>query len=804
MKALFKKIREWKQGYIQYLKYRYHLTILLYFTRWKRIVNFFSKHSGIIRRIILVVTGLTSGLLANYFGVIALTKDVLSSYLITVAAMIGGTIAIIFSISIFLLQGVADLYSSKHFEEYTNNWRDQIVYIIVIVITLGLFGTGLYVAGISIVTDQISSYVVLLSLALIGLVFGLIDWQYELVRKKISPANAIVFLQNKGLGFLNNLQGNAERIAKVLKAQNSSLTQEMALATAYNRALQPFIKDLDRQLQTLVEISLKLADREEVETTKMGLNVVRFLLVKFFELRKTSSLVLPSPTAFLALESDSQRFLFDNFDRLNKAGEKFMKEGKDELATNIVDNYRVLAIAAKEIKHLSQRNENPIFGLVADCLNMHIANGIAAKNIEVIFQGSRALGDIAVMAADKGLETTLYGLQEKIMKTAIAGLGQKQNIIVDQCSLIFLKIIAAVFRSNNISRRHHFDNSLKNIATIASYLNTFIKSGIIPNDIASRFSLSKGYDEFYAVLVDVANHYGELTEEREKAAYRNDLIEFFREINLSLRTLSEEVKSCDTVLTDSVGRLLYNLNNLIVDLMGHKDFKDEKEELANRLSWNIHLPGWFVHYAKKFDAGSNPFNTLTDSVAKTGILIVEKLDDEKMVSKCIDCLASIANHSLEKGADKYGYDEPRAMEKACYLGIIALKKGWKEAVAELRVKLYDFEPKYVAKYFSNLPPDINPDNHNVIGLPHKDQLFRELLRWRDEYDRESRSGILRIRDDAEAMMYEIVEKIDIDRFMFEVWQKLPADSKINKRIKKIKPKTKKGKIQQNKTRVAKV
>lgn len=180
MKTLFKEIREWKRGYFQYLKYSYFFTLLLYYTRWRRVLNFFKKHSGIIRRVGLVAIGMTAGLLANYFGVIALAKDVLSGYLIAIAVMIGGTIAIIYSISVFLLQGVADLYSSKHFEEYANNWRDQIIYIIVIVITLVLFGTGLYVGGVSTVTDQISFYIVLLSLTLIGLVFGLIDWQYEL------------------------------------------------------------------------------------------------------------------------------------------------------------------------------------------------------------------------------------------------------------------------------------------------------------------------------------------------------------------------------------------------------------------------------------------------------------------------------------------------------------------------------------------------------------------------------------------------------------------------------------------------
>ena len=42
--------------------------------------------------------------------------------------------------------------------------------------------------------------------------------------------------------------------------------------------------------------------------------------------------------------------------------------------------------------------------------------------------------------------------------------------------------------------------------------------------------------------------------------------------------------------------------------------------------------------------------------------------------------------------------------------------------------------------------------------------------------------MLRIRDDAQAIMYSLVEPIDIDRFMFEVWGSFPADSEIEVEI----------------------
>lgn len=773
MKSLLTKINERIQKTLQFIRYDYRLTFWLYLNRWRKFVAFTKRHFDLIRQASFILAALLVAYLVLHFGGTAFTQDILSNYLIAAGAMAGGTIAIVFTISIFLLQNASDLYSSQYFEVYVHDWREKFVYYSVILITIALLGGGLYVGSLSSVSESVSSNLVFYSLIAIGLVFALIDWQYKNVRRKLNPSNAISFLESEGLRFLKRVQYDAGKIAGIMRARDNNVTEGMALAAAYNRVLQPFIANLDRQLENLVEISLKLGDKQEVGTTKRGFAAVYNILAQFFEARRTSSLILPSGTAFLAVESDSQSFLYRNCERLNKAGEKFIKDNKDELATYVIDVYRALIKKAQDISFVSQRNENPIIDLLIGNLNFFIDSGKRAKNIEVVYQGLQVLGDAAVIASERGLSLTLHGLLGKIMEIAVYGLTQKQLIIVDQCSMTFLRIIGAVFTSSSIDRRSHFDDALKNIATISSHINTFIGAGLLPNDITTRFSWSKGYDEFYQVLNVIMNRYSQLTEERDKDRYRSDLIEFFRELNMSLRTLSEQVKSCDTVLSDSIGRLLFNTNNLIVDLIQNDDFKDDVAELKSRLGWNIHLPGWFANHSDKFDGGSMHFYSLTDSVAKTGILAAVRLEDKKLVQDCIDSLYSITKHTLDKTTSGYGYDEPRVLEKACYLGIIASKKGWVDVVANLKEKIKEFEALYFAKHLTNLPAGLpagfDPRNHNISGLPHHDQLMRELLRWRSDYERESRNGTLRIRDDAEAMMYEVVERADIDKFISEIW-----------------------------------
>lgn len=761
------------ESIIKYFKYIYRISFWWCLNKWRGFVSFFSNNFDTIRQISFVLIALVVGYLVNHFGGTAFSSDTLSNYLVAIGAMTGGTIAIVFTISIFLLQNASDLYSSQYFEVYIHDWKEKFVYYSVIIITIALLGSGLYVGGLEKVSERVSTIIIFLSLTTIGIVFALIDWQYKNVRQKLNPSNAITFLENEGIRFLKRVAYDAGKIGGIIQARDGSVSEGMALATAYNQVLQPFIVNLDRQLENLIEISMKLGDKQEVGTTKRGFTAVYNILSQFFEARKSSSLILPSGTVFLAVQSDSQNFLYKNFERLNKAGEKFINENKDELATYILDVYRELAYKAKDISHISQRNENPIFDLIIGSLKSFIETGERAKNIEVVYQGLQVLGHLAVVSAHKGLSLSLHGLLGKISKIAVYGITEKQTVIVDLCSTTFLRIIGAVFTSTHVDRRLHTKDALKNIATISNHINISIKAGLLPNDISTSFSLSKGYDEFYMTLGLIMENYSKITEDREKSRYRSDLVDFFSELNTSLRNLSEAVKSCDTVLSDSIGRLVFNVNNLIVDLIQDVDFIKEKDELERQLSWNIHLPAWFAHHADKFDGGSNPFNTLTDSVGKTGILVAVRLENKTLVKASIDSLYSFTKDTLNKTTSSYGYDEPRVLEKACYLGIIAMKKGWTDIVADLKIKIKEFETLYFAKHLAKLPnglpADFNPRNHNIMGLPHHDQLLRELRRWRSEYNRESRNVILSIRDDAKAMMYQVIEREDIDKFVLEIW-----------------------------------
>lgn len=780
MKKIVKFVKTFLMRLVSYIKYDYFLSVWRLLSRLKMLGNFIKKYSGLVRRLLFVLISAVVGFLIIQLDAVTFTQDVLSNYLFASAAMSGGTIAIVFTISIFLLQNASDLYSSQYFEIYIHDWKEKFVYFVVIFITILLFGLGLFAGGSTILDKDTNSFIIVLSLIFIGVVFALIDWQYKNVRKKISPVQAIYFLESEGVRFLKNVNRDAKKIAHIIKLKSGEASEAEATAATYNQFLQPLISRLDGQLENLFEISSRLSGKQEIGTVKRGLDAVFKILVTYFEARKDSSVAIPAGIAFLSYQSDSQSFLSRNFERLNKIGEKFIEENKEDLSSYVVDVYKALAVKAAGMEFIGGRGENPIFDSIVGYLVSYVEFGEKKKNIEVVFQGARVVGDMAKLSAAYGFDVSLKTTQEKIFDFAIFGISQKQTVITDRCSLVYLDIIVAIFSSAKIIRKHHFDDSLKNMARISEYMDIALKSKFLLDGISFRFSISKGYDNFDSVISMISGIYSGIQNPRDKSSYRSDLLEFFEEFNSSLRELSEKIKNCDSYLVDSIARALFNVNEFIIGLIESREFSGEKTELEKMLSWNVHLPSFFVSYAEKIDNGSSRFDELTDCVSKTGILASERLDNKKIVLDCIKSLYSITKKSIEKIKGGYGYTEPRVLEKACYLGILALKKGWRDVVTDIGLMIYDFEEAYFKKYLAKLSVKIDPMNHNVIGLPHHDQLLRELWHWQDNYDRSSSGPIF--RDDPGTMMYEFIEDVDIDRFIFDIWGCFTPGSKIENEI----------------------
>ncbi|HXF90343.1 MAG TPA: hypothetical protein VNJ29_00270 [Candidatus Nitrosotenuis sp.] len=771
---IFSKIKSMLDNLI----YSYRLLSWRFLNRYRFLLQVLIKLSDSIRRaVILIIALVTAYTVIQLVDLHSLKPEALSTYFISAGAMAGGIIAIVFTLSIFAQQGAADLYSSQYFEVYTYDWKEKFIYLAIIIITIFFFGAGIWLNSNPELANPGKVVLIYSSLFAAGLIFTLIDWQYKNVRAKINPLNALSFLENEAICFLRRLHKDGVRIAKIIQSKNKDISEQLALASTYNSYLQPHLSILDRQIENLFEISMKLSNRQEIMTTNRGITAAHNIIRTYFDFRKTSSLALPSQVSIFAIESDSGGFLAKSLERLNKVGESFIKERKIENAVHIIDIYRSLAIKSREIGFINKEYENPIFSQIQGYLDFYILFAIREKDQEVVLQGARTFRQLALVAVEKKLQTSLTGLQDNLLNIALFGITEKKTFIIDECYVAWLAIMEGIFYYQFFGADHQISKTLKNITTITTVMQASISTGFLAEDFSTSTSLCKPYDEMMAVIGRIVDTYfKKLTTEDAKRFYRAHLIDLFENLYRVLRDLSEKSKTCDTVLADSIGRLIFDLNSLIVKLLEEGEFDDYRRDLEQRLEWNIYLPYWFVHHSKQFKA-SHAFNVLTEPIIKTAILLFENQGSGDVIIDCVKAMYSIVKQALEKISKGHGYDEPRLMVRLSYLGILALKYNKQDILTEIGIRIYEFERLYEKKYFSNLPPGIDL---NKVS-PRKDQLFLEIFNWRDDFDRDKYDQF-RFRDNSSDLIIDLIDEVDIDRFMFEVWGQFPGDSPIKQEI----------------------
>ena len=280
----------------------------------------------------------------------------------------------------------------------------------------------------------------------------------------------------------------------------------------------------------------------------------------------------------LALTSDSEDFIASSLERLNNIGQDFIKDGKTENACYLVNVYRSLATNSKDIKFINQDYENPIFAQITGYLNFYIRFAISQKEQEVVFRATRVYTDLALVALEKKLSAPLHDIQQQLYQIGVFGVAERLTFIVGECHQGWLKILSGIFHYRSFHDAEvQIKSALKHIENLVLLMRQAMSSGYINEDIITGLSETKAYDELMGVIGGVTHAYfNELQEDNIKISYRSSMMTLFDEIYSSLRNLSEQIKNCDSLLVGSIGRLISNLNFLMIDLLKQGDFADHQ------------------------------------------------------------------------------------------------------------------------------------------------------------------------------------------------------------------------------------
>ncbi len=695
--------------------------------------------------------------------------------------MTGGAVAIIFTLSVFALQTAAERYSAGIFRIYAKSHLEQVVFYLLSFLAFVLFSAGLLFGELKIKETSalffdIGAYAGLLT---IGITFLLIHWLYTDIKKRVDPIAALILLRHSLRKRILLIGRDAERIAYISRPDEGVDREafDKLKITAAHASLGKHLEVIEESLAELFEITKKLIERGELENANLGLQGIGATICEYLDVRRQSAIVRPA-SVFLATTSDVNQFIGNNLERFIALGERQLQGGDEIIAQYIIRQFVVISRHANEMEFVNDlTRDNPVMGLVVGYLKQFTKKAVAHQKLDAILEGIRAIAQTGEMLVQKQNQLLLAGWHGDMYDLALSGLVLKQEFLTQETLDHWTKIISQIVFSESIDVHIQFKMALEKITGIVlTHRNIIANAGLERSLSISNIQVSP-FTNVRLLLYAVATQFDRMTEAKQEhvlGIYHHLADELYN----VLRRMSEKVKQADDLFIGEVASIISSLGEAMLYLSHHEKWSEQKDELVDQVGWYIHLPSWFCTPAQTIEETLS-FWSLVDAPTKVG-LVALSLGEVSTAKSATESVYSIVGKFLKDIPNVSQFTEPRIMMKNVYIGTLALKNGNIELFIQIAKQIWDFEDAYYQKHIATLqlPAGVSK---NAIGLPKKEQLLTEVLRWRDDLisNKYNRAHLM---NDAKTFLYDLLEDIDIDRFMFEVWGCFPAHSRVEVEI----------------------
>ena len=688
-----------------------------------------------------------------------LSRDLVANLYFTEATILVTVLTIGFSFSILLIQHASQNLPSGFYKLVSNYLLHDVIFFLSSCLTLSLLGFSLIHGRLG---WGLSGQAIQISLFISGLGLYLMFYLYFRIREKIDPFNVLQTIKDDLFKHLDNVKKRAEKYANLIELNpkvKKEFTKEETLAYVFNR-LSPNFDSVNNKVQYMFDYHDKILSNQEKRLALFTLDNIVDVIQKYFEVRKDSSLILPY--GLLGRTSDSQSFLTPILERFVSTGKSYIREDNNEGITKIINALTSLTLDSSKIKYTAKHQiDNPIFAQCRGYLGMLMDVAISSKSEEALFQGARAYKSIGLMSIDKKLRLDVSSTNSSLYKIGLYAIANSQKTVfetvIDSYDNLLRKFVSI----------HHFSLEIE-LKDIFQHVNNLIlyqflvikKVNSTENAHFSQTVLARPYKTMESLLYFLAKDCKKLKgKDLEKT--QSSLIVVAEQLRSSLRHLSEKMQSADHLLVGEFARITGEVGSLLVEFSTDKKWTKEKKELENIAVWYIHQPYWFTHKVKVIKSNLS-FNALPKSVAQIGLVALEN-DNEKIAKEAIKSIFSLATLMLEKEErPSYGFTEPRIMELACHIGIVALKKNKKELVTYLKSKIKEFEKKYKSLWF----PKGQSDKKSSLK---KNQLRNEVIGLIDKW-RNTTTRRLALLEREESFFLQMINEKDIKFFIKTIWR----------------------------------
>lgn len=699
-----------------------------------------------------------------YLPISAIRFDTVTFFTAAGAASLGA-LAIVFSIAAIQVQTASQQTSAGLYRLISTDIIHTLIYWAVALIAVALFFAA---AAADRLPTTWQPFLEPTAVILVGLVLWLLHLLFRRVRSRINPFEVSKYLRKIITKDIDHFEKNIKRIARYieLRPDFDQTTPPNAVRAGAMQRLDIHRNRLSNWFNHLFDYHAKLVASKDAAAGLEILQTIHAGLARYLEMVKDASILYTA--GLLATASNSQKFLEFRLEKMVSVGTQYMQQNDNNGIRYTIEILEELAVQSAEITYGPHRSrDNPIFEQLRFTLDQLKQEAIKQQSLEGAFRVVLAYERLAMVAIQRDIPYQLDAIYKSLKDIFVLGIaGDGHQVTWGQILETHSKILAELVNHERATADIDIKSIFENLGRLLKLSSTAMTRIAFNTYFDYSTKLGFLFSNLHSIIFQIAQR-GAQSQDKEK--WQRTLLSFVDELYMPLRNLVETVRLNDITLTRQISDLCEIIGCLMIELTQSKHWPGKEDKLIREAISYLYLPTFLVPKTGKITREQS-LDEIVEAVAKIGICALENKQPD-LAKRAVKSLHGLANIALEREASGYGFTEPRIMLRACYIGLLALKRGQRQIVDDLKTKVTGFDKKYADKWFKDVPAGMR------ITSPRPDQLFWEVVEMRDDrrdFNRMSQLGIL---NRAEGQVLPKITVADIDAFTLAIWGKQITDDR---------------------------
>lgn len=628
-------------------------------------------------------------LFANYLNkeivnhLLHLEEGTLAAFFQSLATLIGGLLAIIFSVSLFSLQVTVERFSDTTIQRFLADRKTILTFSLLALFVIIIYSFSLLVTP----RDNSALIYFYMSIVMLLIVFILIYFHYKRMVKFTSPSAQIRYWESK---IMNNIAIFESSIGKLIRLKKlETLLKENPLEGKsipdeniaqekfgfyYNFPV--FNSSIIYELKQISGILKNISPKHDHDVIKEGLRAVENVLVNYLKVRETSTVFIP--TDYLLSPDVDYTNIFDNtFQELLELSRMAFGNKDELLVRKAIDSIASVGLASVSISSQSAMiiPSHPVTDLsiafISTISEESKKNGFYDVELNSIEgQGKIVLGCIKNRIPIV-LETVLNNFENLLLLSIVEDKKYISHKIFDK----FNEFLLAIIRLDEYEVSDSVEKILKKVISIVKTINTISEIKVINGKWELYEHLEKFLDLSNPISVGhipenfLALHQLEGTENRQNSRIKKVFFRLTHALSRFYREIGEEFSKTESFgIYYCHGAASANIKYLF-SLLELEECEMEKSEIESEILWLVSFY-WATLKAHKKITRSY-YQEFVDFLGYAGIMAIKK-KQWKMISEIISCISSMTNSLMEKSKDAI-YEAPRWFKNIIYVLLVARK-----------------------------------------------------------------------------------------------------------------------------------